>query len=416
MIIKNFKTLATSKTRKDALEIVSAGIEAVLVKPAMHKQIKILRNILKIQGHRWNLAKYKRIFVVGAGKAAADMAEATEEIFRKRIVKGIVIDTQKRLLSRIKVRLGTHPWPSKGNISVTKEIMKILESAREDDLVIVLISGGGSSLLAAPRISLQKQIQVNKILLKSGATIQEINTVRKHLSYIKGGQLAQMASPATLITLIVSDVIDNNLDVIASGPTVKDSTSVKDAEKIQEKYSLPKLPFTETPKEGFLKATNILLITNTFAAEAMKKKATKLGYKAKIFSTKQVGEAREIGKMFAKCIQPGKALLATGETTVTVKGKGKGGRNQELVIGASKFIKRGVILSCGSDGNDFIKEVAGGIVDECTEERAKEASLDSKKFLKDNDSYGFLSKLGDTIITGKTGTNVGDLIIALGKK
>ena len=416
MIIKNFKTLAATKERRDALEIINSGIEAVLVKPLMHNQIKISNNLLKIQDYEWDLSNYKRIFVVGAGKAAADMAEAIEEIFNKRISKGIVIDTQGKKLSRVIVMKGTHPLPSNANIKATKMIMKLLEQTKKDDLIITLISGGGSSLLISSKLNLDKQIELNKMMLKRGAAIEEINTVRKHLSNVTGGQLAKLASPSTLISLIVSDVITNDLDVIASGPTVKDSTTMNDAKKIQKKYSLPKLPFIETPKNKISDVTNILLVTNIYAAEAMKNKAVELGYKTNILSTQLKGEAKKVGKRLAGLLKSNCALIATGETTVKVTGKGRGGRNQELVLAAAKFIKRGVIVRCSSDGVDFITQAGGAIADENTKELAKKFHLNSNEFLKNNDAYNFLRKVNGLIVTGKTGTKIGDLFLALGNK
>ena len=213
------------------------------------------------------------------------------------------------------------------------------------------------------------------MMLKRGATINEINTVRKHISNITGGQLAKLAAPAELISLIVSDVITNDLDVIASGPTVKDTTTIKDAVKIQKKYNLPSLPFIETPKEKPKKVANILLVTNVYAAEAMKKEAIKLGYKSNILTTQLKGEARLIGVKLAKLVKSNCALIATGETTVNVKGNGMGGRNQELVLAASNFIKKGVIISCYSDGVDFISQAGGAIADKNTKELAKKYDL-----------------------------------------
>ena len=416
MIIKNYKQLAISKERKDALNILNYGIEAVLIEKSVKEQIKLKKNILTIQNLTWDLSKYKRIFVVGAGKASIDLASSLEKVLGNRIIKGIVIDTRIKKLKKIIVKKGTHPLPSQDNIKATKEIVKILNEADKDDLVIILISGGGSALLSYPRIKLNDLIKLNKALLSSGATIHEINIVRKHLSFIKGGQLAQLAQPAELITLIVSDVMGNNLDVIASGPTVLDKTTNKRAERILKKYNISKQTFTETPKDKLTNVTNILLITNKLAAKAMKEKAIKLGYKAKILSTNLTGEAKTIGKLLAKKSKKGICYIATGETTVKVKGNGKGGRNQEVALSALSKIKDSLVLSCGSDGVDFIEDAAGGIVDEETIKLANKKNLNNEEYRKNNDAYNFLSKTNSIIKTGKTGTNVGDLMIALGDK
>ena len=415
MIIKNFKSLATNQLRKDALEIVNQGIETVLTKQSMSKQIKISNNILKIQDNQWNLSNYSRIFVIGAGKASSDMAQVIEEIFKSKITKGIVIDTINRKLSKIKVVKGTHPLPSETNIKATNEIIALLKESKKDDLIISLISGGGSALMLSPRISLKEQIKVSKMLLERGANIEEINTIRKHISNIKGGQLAKLTT-STIITLIISDVMTNDLNVIASGPTVNDPTTIADAIRISKKYHLPDLPFVETPKEKLYNVTNILLITNIPAAEAMKERALSLGYKAKILTTQLKGEAKEVGRNLSNQLKPNTALIATGETTVNVKGMGKGGRNQELALSASRFIKNGVIISCSSDGVDFITQASGGIVDEYTKDKAKKLGLNINNFIKNNDSYNLLRKVNGIIKTGKTGTNVGDLILVIGKK
>jgi len=415
VIIKNFEELGTNKTRRDALAIVNAGIESVLPRPSMHRQIVVIGNKLEILGHKWDLSKYKRIFVVGAGKASGEMAEGLEEILGKRINEGIVIDTKARKLSKIKVVKGTHPLTSEVNVRATEKILGMVRGAEEDDLIFCLISGGGSALMDSPRVPLSKQIAINKKLLKSGATIQEINIVRKHISNVKGGQLAS-STRGTIISLIMSDVITNQLDVIASGPTVPDSSTIKDAQKIGQRYGLSKLPFIETPKMALGNVTNILLITNVPASEAMLGKAKELGYASRLLGTQLKGEAREIGEKLASFVREGEAVIATGETTVTVRGKGKGGRNQEVVLAASMFIRNGVIVSCSTDGVDFISETAGGIVDEETREKAKELGLYPREFLEKNDSYNFLKKVNGIIVTGKTGTNVGDLFVVLGKK
>ncbi len=414
MIIKNFHSLATTRTRRDALEIINAGLESALIKKVMNKNVTVARSLLRIQGHSWNLASYRNVYVIGAGKAAADMAENIEKILGKRITRGIVIDTRNKSLSHIKVVKGTHPISSSVNVKATHTIVDLLKKCKKDDLVICLISGGGSALMDAPRVPLEQQIRINKLLLKKGATIQEINTVRKHISYIKGGQLGALAAPATMITLIISDVMTNDLEIIASGPTVRDSTTVKDAERVRKKYALPALTFVETPKTRLTNVTNILLATNVSATEAMSEKARALGYRAQVVTTQLTGEARDVGKRLASLVKPGKALIFGGETTVHVRGNGKGGRNQETVLGATEYLKKGTIVSCSTDGVDFITDAAGGIVDETTKEEVKKMKLNVSSFLRNNDSYTFLKKVNGAVVTGKTGTNIGDLMLVLG--
>lgn len=413
MIIRNFKTLATTRERRDALTIINAGIEAVLVKPALRAQIHRRGDILAIRDHRWNLLRYNRVFVVGAGKASLDAAEVLEEVLGARITEGIMIDTRGKRFPHIHVIKGTHPLPSHINVVATQKIIRIFEQRKKNDLVIALFSGGGSALFESPRIPLRDYIELTHMLLKRGASITEINTVRKHLSFVKGGQLAQIGVSGTIITLLISDVLSNDASVIASGPTTPDSTSMAHARSIQKKYSLPHLPFVETPKDRFSHVYTSFLITNSAAVDAMSRKARKLGYRTRVLGTQVQGEARAVGKKIALLQKKGTAIIGAGETTVTVKGKGIGGRNQELVLGALSTLKQGVIASCASDGVDFITQAAGGIVDITTKECAKKKDLDAGRFLRDNNSYAFLKKVNGVIVTGKTGTNVGDLMVAL---
>lgn len=412
MIIRNFKALATTRERRDALAILNAGIKAVLVRPALRTQIHRTGNVLAIQNHHWNLSHYERIFVIGAGKASLDAARVLNELLGTRVTQGIMIDTRAARFSRITVLKGTHPLLSSVNVVATKKILELVERATEEDLILAVFSGGGSALFEMPRISLAHYTRLTRLLLERGATIKEINTIRKHLSFVKGGQLAQR-SKAPIVTLLVSDVLSNDPSIIASGPTTPDKTFVRDALRIQKKYNLSSLPFVETPKKKLPSVSTSFLITNVSAVDSMVRKAKDLGYKPKILGTHVQGEARVIGKRLAQSIHPGMAIIGSGETTVTVKGNGKGGRNQELVLGALTALKQGVVASCASDGVDFITEAAGGLVDVHTQETALKNGLDVRSFLEDNDSYHFLKKTNGLIVTGKTGTNVGDVMVAL---
>jgi glycerate-2-kinase len=416
VIIQNYAQLSTTPARKDALEIINAGIEAVLVKPALHKYLKRRGNTLHIHKERIDLSHIKNLYVLGAGKASAEMAEAVEEIVGSRITSGIVIDTQNKKLKHIEAVKGTHPFPSSINVKATSRIKELVQKAGREDLIINLLSGGGSALLADSRMPINQYAEVTSLLLKRGATIQEINTIRKHSSYLKGGQLAEYASPARIVSFILSDVMTNELAVIASGPTVGDPTTLKEAENLRKKYRLPEMMFVETPKQTSSNATNILIGTNLTAVEAMQQKARKLGYKTLIETLQLKGEARVVGKKLAQKIKPNQALIAAGEPTVTVKGKGMGGRNQELILSASRLIKSGAIISCSTDGVDFITQAAGGIVDETTKIEAEEKGLDPNKYLENNDSYNFLKQVNGLIKTGKTETNIGDIVLVLGPK
>lgn len=412
MIIKNFKSLATSRERKLALLIAEAGLQAIKTENVIRKNVKLSYNTLKINGKSYNLNKYKRIFVIGAGKASYSTAKEIEKILGKKITKGIVIDISPGKLKRIKVVKGDHPVTSKKNLTATKKMLGMVSNLNKDDIVICLISGGASALLSDPAISLNEMIKLNKKLLKCGANITEMNSVRKHVSRVKGGNLAKRVYPAKLVSIIFSDVVGNDMSTIASGPTVKDNTSVSDAEKIIRKYKLGSVKLFETPKNPkyFKTVDNLLLLSNKVAVDAMAEKARRLGLDAMKYSTNIHGEAKVIGKKIAGMARSRTALIAAGETTVTVRGHGgKGGRNQELVLGAIDHAK-GTMVAIGSDGMDNT-DAAGAIIDKNSSKKAIRLKLNQKDYLKNNDSYHFFKKMRDLIFTGPTGSNVADFII-----
>jgi hydroxypyruvate reductase len=349
-------------------------------------------------------------------------------------------------LKKIHVCEASHPVPDTRGVAGTEEILALIEKATERDLVICLISGGGSALLIAPveEISLADKQHTTKSLLTCGATIHEFNTVRKHLSRAKGGRLAQKAYPATVTSLILSDVVGDDLDVIASGPTVPDSSSFQDAEQILKGYGIwDQLPanvrgylekgaagkIADTPKPGdtaFKKCSQVLVGTNLQALQAAGQKAQGLGYNTMILSSKIEGEAREAAKFFTAIakeilssnnpMEPPVCVLAGGETTVTISGNGLGGRNQEFALAAAMAIdgvNNVIVLSGGTDGTDGPTDAAGAIADGTTLARARAKNMDPKDFLRRNNSYGFFHKLDDLIMTGPTRTNVMDIYMLL---
>lgn len=392
------------------------------------------------------LSGFEEIFVIGAGKASGMMAKAVEDKI-ERISEGWVnvpAKTEKAVnLSKIRLNPAGHPIPDEGSINGAKEMLRILSKADERDLVIVLISGGGSALMEYPMegITLEDLREMNRLLVLSGADIREINTVRKHVSRVKGGRLAEAAYPARVVSLIISDVIGDPLDTIASGPTAPDETTFQDAWEVLRNYSLvEKMPqsvikvikdgmegrIPETPKPGdpiFENVTNMIVANNLKAVQTAEGVLRSLGYNTLVLGSRVQGEARHIGKMLAGLassiknegipLSPPAALLMGGETTVTVTGDGVGGRNQELVLGAVRQIAGldGVVVaSIGTDGIDGSSEAAGAICDGHTLERALREGLKPEEYLKNNDSYSFFSWLGDAIITGPTLTNVMDLM------
>ncbi len=419
--IKNFPQLATNPGRRDALNILEAGYEAINTEVVIKNKLKVLNKELFIEDKSFPLSQYENIYFIGVGKCALDAGRVIEEILKDYIKDGVVIDTVKGTLKKIRTYEGTHPWPSEQNVSATKEIVDLLNKATENDLVLMVISGGGSALLCSPyNTSYENLINITQSLTKKGADIYELNTVRKHLSEIKGGQLAKVAHPAETVSLLFSDVLGDDISVIASGPTVKDRTTVFDAEQVLKKYELltkdDEFAFKTTPKEDkwFERVHNFLIVTNSDAIKAMKKEAEELGYEVVPGSNTVSGEARVVGENFAKTnLSPGQVKISGGETTVTIKGSGVGGRNQETALGSLAFLpEKTVFISASSDGRDNT-DVAGAICDEKLRKKAEELRLDPKQFISDNDSYNFFAQVKGQIITGSTGSNVSDLYILL---
>lgn len=426
MKIKNFSKLAVSKERKDALKIAEAGLEAIDTRKIILNKVKLQKNSLVINKKVFSLKDTKNIYVVAIGKCAGESALALEKVLGKKIKAGIALDVKTvKGLKIIKSLAGSHPLPSQKNTDGSIEIINLIKNLAENDLVLFFISGGGSTLLCAPRKgTCQEETLIVQKLMDSGATINEINTVRKHLSVARGGYLAKYAYPAKSIALIFSDVIGNDLQFIASGPTVKDTTTIRQALEILNKYHVQKVcaiedcGLVETPKsdEFFSKVSNQIFVSSEVALNAMSATAKKLGYKVKICTTCLKGEARGVGTRIAAEINRTKSktiLLYGGETTVHVKGNGKGGRNMELVLSALNTIKDGsLVLSLASDGVDNT-DLAGALCDKITSEKAEKLKLKPIRHLAENNSYPFFKKTGDYILTGKTGSNVSDLVIAI---
>ncbi len=395
---------------------------------------------------------FNRLLIVSFGKAAFLMTKAVCDRVSHLVTGGVVITKyghtlEENLHPNIELYEAGHPIPDNNGLAATKKAVSLLKMADERTLVLCLISGGGSALLSAPKgaISFDDKQKVTGLLLKAGASINELNTVRKHISEIKGGRLAEYAYPAKVVSLILSDVIGDELDVIASGPTTPDSTTYRMALDVVEKYRLTeKLPkavldilkdgvegmVADTPKKGnqiFEGVENIIIGSNRKAALAAREKAKELGFDATILSTEIQGEAIDAARWLAKKAIEAKRLLedkdgkkicliSGGETTVTVKGKGKGGRNTELALVFALEVKgmsNITLLSAGTDGTDGPTDAAGAIVSGETIQKAKLFNLDPEACLVNNDSYTFFSKTGELFITGPTGTNVMDLQIIL---
>jgi glycerate 2-kinase len=440
--------LSLTQLRRDARRIFNAGLTAANPYEAVKRHVTRTGDTLIVADGSYDLGSYRNVYVVGAGKAAAKMARAAEELLGERISSGIVVVKRGHSvpLSRIQIREASHPLPDEAGVAGTKQIVELLLPARANDLIILLISGGGSALLPCPvdEITLEDKIRTTQILLDCGATIHEVNAVRKHISKIKGGKLARLAYPATLVSLILSDVVGDDLDAIASGPTVPDTSSFTDCLRVVKRYELEKkIPprvrafleagakgeVEETPKAGspiFQNVRNVIVGNNRMALEAARLKAEELGYNTLLLSDRMEGEAKVVAAAHAavamKIITSGNpvvrpaCVLSGGETTVPIRGKGMGGRNQEFALAAAAAIdgtEGVVILSGGTDGTDGPTDAAGGVVDGTTLQRGRDKGLDVADFLRRNDSHTFLRAVSDLLVTGPTLTNVMDLRIVL---
>ena len=439
----------------DHMENVSCRQQATEIFQAVLRSMDPYGLVQKHAGQIASLYRaenYQKLYLVSFGKAAFPMARALADAVGGILSRGILITKdghvpEAGLLEKMAIYEAAHPVPDIRGVLATEKTIALLKEADSDTLVVCLISGGGSALLVAPHegINLREKQDVTQLLLKAGADIGEMNTVRKHLSRIKGGRLAGLAYPAKVVSLILSDVIGDPLNVIASGPTAPDETTFSDALAILDRYHLKdRIPekaldilargalgeIPETPKAGnpiFDKVENIVIGSNKEALQIAEREARARGYSPVILTASLKGEAREAGQWLAlQAIEayhesgptvPRKiCLIAGGETTVTVTGKGLGGRNTELALAFAREIKgrKGLtLLSAGTDGTDGPTDAAGAIVDGGTLIRAEASGLDVEASLAANDSYHYLEKTHDLLITGPTGTNVMDLQIIL---
>ena len=419
-LIKNYSTIATSERRKTALRILEAGLEAIQPEKVLHEKIHLEDGVLRVANKRIKLSKFERVFLIGFGKGSAEVSSSIESQLGVSLTKGWVIDTVSKKFKRTFFTLGTHPLPSEENVAFTEKVLEETVGMTKKDLVLVVVCGGGSALFEAPHsLPMGKLREVSAKLINSGATISEINVVRRHLSKVKGGGLAKHLFPARIVNLIFSDVPGNDLSVIASGPTVRDSSTIKKALSILDKYEIsrsdiPEASLTELPKEAeyFENVDTIILLSNMTALEAMNKEARSLGLKSFIFSDRIQGDARKMGKKLMVKTPPGKILLAGGETTIKVVGSGKGGRNQALVLASLPIEDDTLIVSFDSDGIDYY-HFGGAIADKHTWEKAKKQNIDPQEFLKNDDSSSFFEQVDDGILTDKLGSNVTDLIMIL---
>jgi hydroxypyruvate reductase len=435
-----------ARLRQSAREIWEAAIHAANPSTCIRNSIRRSGGKIRVGGQEVSAAG--RVIVLGAGKATARMAQVFEEILGDRITAGLIVTKHGYGLPLERIRLveAGHPIPDEAGVQAVGDMRRLLAGLKADDLVVCLMSGGGSALWPAPApgITLEEKQQVTSLLMRAGAGIRELNAVRKHLSEVKGGQLARWAAPARVVSLIMSDVIGDPLDFIASGPTAPDTTSFADALGIVQKYGISAPPpvlkrlmdgaggaIPDTPKAGdplFQRVANVIIANNTLLVEAACQKASALGLKTRILGTGLEGEARDVAQMFAATAreagrsrgpeQEPACILAAGETTVTVRGDGVGGRNQEMALAWAMEMSGYTGAPCcfasvATDGTDGPTDAAGGLVDPTTCARGAGLGLIAADYLRRNDSWHFLKGVGDLIVTGPTLTNLMDLQILL---
>lgn len=432
--------------RNIATEIFLRAVESVKPDKLISRFVSVNKNLLQVENHHIDLNAVKNVYVVGAGKASAMMALALENILGKRITAGHIVTKYGHSipLKFIGITEAGHPVPDENGLKGTEKVLSIVEKAGIEDIVICLISGGGSALLpdVPEGCTLDDLRKLNSALLKCGADIKQMNCIRKHLSKVKGGMLAKAAFPARVISLILSDVIGDPLDVIASGPTASDPSTFEEAVSIIEKFGIQnevpdkilkllqdgknkKIPETlKENDEALLKTSNLIIGSNKLALKIAAEKAETYGYNSHIITSTLEGDVNDVAGYILNLINDEKAksrnkkvcLLLAGEPTVKVTGKGQGGRNQHLALLMAKLLgdKHEVtFLSGGTDGSDGPTDAAGAVIDSKTISNAARLKLDINEFVENNDSYNFFKKEGGLIITGPTQTNVMDLVIAL---
>ncbi|MHA1669910.1 MAG: glycerate kinase type-2 family protein [Promethearchaeota archaeon] len=469
LLIKNFEQLLSSNLseielnlRKISLDCLEKAIQSVMPRKLIEKSVKVMNNTLYVQDDAYSLENYDFIYIIGGGKASADMFFSLEKLLLKIPhiqYKGIINVPQNQdlniydMTSNVEINLASHPIPNQSGIEGTRKMIQLIDKSTSNDLIICLISGGGSALLPLPRegIILEELKIVNSLLIASGASIQEINVVRKHLSLIKGGNLAKRVhdtSGAKVISLIISDVVGNDLDSIASGPSVPDLSTFKDTKRILERYKIwnkipssvlkviedgLKKPKLETPKENdpsFSLVKNYLIGSVESVIQEIKPLLEKQGFHVDYFTNNMSGEARDFGLQLSHII-PEKlelanekgiykiALIATGELTVTIKGDGVGGRNQEMLLSYLNCVKNSifdynfVIIGANLDGLEGNSNAMGCLIDNDTLYRISSQNIDLLQLLDDNNSNAFFKDIGTEIISGPTGCNVNDLLLIL---
>ena len=437
-----------ARLRAAAQAVLREALLAADPRRLVRRQLVLRAGVLEAAGVRHRLGR-GRVALIAVGKAAVPMALAAEEALGNRLGEALAVSTAREgKLERVRLLTASHPVPDTRGLAAAAEVEALARGLGRQDLLLVLLSGGASALLPSPAegLTLDDKARTTALLLRAGATIHELNAVRKHLSRLKGGGLARVAAPARVVALVLSDVVGDDLSTIASGPTAPDPTTFADAvEALRRRGVLDDVPgpvrthllagaegkLPETPKAGdpaFRRVATRIVGSNRLSVEAAAREARRRGLRPWVLTTRLEGEAREAARVLVgvlrECVEAGRpavpplCLLAGGETTVTVRGDGQGGRNQELAVAAAQALEGfpvpAVVASFATDGIDGASDAAGGIADDTTVARAEALGLaPAAAFLAANDTRNFLGPLGDLIVTGPTGTNVVDLVALL---
>lgn len=417
-VISNFDSLATSQSRIDALSIIEEGYKAIDTTLVVKNKVSLVDGKLSISGNNYTLKDYERIFIVGFGKASCKAVQALEEVLGDELDGGIVIDKHASVCKVVNVYQGSHPLPSSHNVDVSQKIADLAESLSEKDLAIVVVSGGGSALLCWPMSECDQGNELYSLFLHAGGTIQELNTLRKHISSIKGGGLAKLLYPATVLSLIFCDVPGDHFQEVASGPTYLDHSTVEDAKKLLEKYNIKDMfSFNETPKDEkyFENVINIPFVSNKESLRAMQVEGEKRGYEVISLGDEMYDNPEVFLKKSLDALKPHSVVIAGGELSIALTHEGGvGGRN--FYIGSQGLETIGdedLLITFASDGIDNKSIGAGALVDKETKKKLQEKNIDAKaEHEKDKDSEMFI-EIGDAIITGDTGSNVSDLYLML---
>ncbi len=414
--IRNYDALATTPVRRDALDIIEAGLASIDTATTVRTHVHRNGSTLTIGAHHYDLDAYRHVHVFGFGKASCQASAALENILGNRLHSGISIGTRANVCHTIKVCEASHPLPSLENVRHSGDLVAQCETVSPEDLVLVIVSGGGSAMLCWPSSECDQGTRLYEASIRKGLTIEELNVVRKHLSSLKGGGLAKLLSPATVVGLIFSDVPGNMQDMVASGPTYPDASTIADAQEIIDRYRLGTYELLDTPKDAslFKNVTNIMLVSNESALKMMSQTAQALGYDTQVIASDMYDHPTPLVGRFTAGVRPHSVILGGGESRIIVTAQGgRGGRNQHVALTAAAVLKPGqLFFSIASDGSDN-GDSAGAMVDDATIQRATESGFDTADTLRKFNEHSLLEKVQALVFTGPTGANVSDLMMLL---